>query len=482
MDLELKLNVSQKLILSQALKQSLVFLQLPLCELGEYIRELSMSNPLIDVTEAPSGDISLDYASGMEEAKTLKKEIDSVNDNDSEKSAITASFDDFFEDSVSHANAGTGGNADDFSAFLSKPQTFSEFLHAELGLRGNIEEPYLSLTDYLIDCLSSTGYLDIPVSDLADELSVPVSDMEEALFTLQSLDPPGVGARTLSECLLIQLSQLDERHLLGLSTDSLIMLIMKGLPLLAKHDFRELSRLLGLSEADTKKAADIIKTLNPIPSRGFFSDGRNAVIIPDAYITKTESGFDISINKKAMPSVTVNDYYRSLISNEGSEPETVKYLKSKLREANELLTGLDRRASTLMQVISLIVSKQSDFFGNGGALRSLTRNEIAEELSLSSSTVSRAVKDKYIRFDGHIIPLDHFFSNAVASEAGVDISSRALRDQLKRIIDSEDRKKPLSDQALEEYFSSVGISISRRTIAKYRQLMNIPPASGRRIR
>lgn len=481
MNLDLQLNISQKLILSQALQQSLVFLQLPLSELGDYVRELSLSNPMLDMEDTPSGDISLEHMSGMEETRTLMSEYDAVNDNDSEKAVITLSL--AAHDGAANLSGSRDSTADsDYTSFLSRPQTLSEYLHEQLGLRTNIEEPYTGLTSYLIDCLSSTGYLDIPLEELSDELSVSLSDMEEALFTLQSLDPAGVGARTLSECLLIQLSQLDPEKTCGISMDSLVFLIMRGLPLLAKRDYRALSELLGLSEDDARTAADIVMSLNPIPSRGFFSDSPNAVIIPDAFVTAADGSIDISINRRALPQISVNEYYSSLLSENENDEETAKYLRSKLKEANDAINGLKQRAGTLERVINAVITRQQGYFLSGAALMPLTRNELAEELSLSSSTISRAVKDKYLQFDGHIIPLDTFFTNAVAPQSGQNISSKAIRDQLKRIIDAEDTAKPLSDQAIEEHFAAVGINVSRRTITKYRGQLNIPSASGRRRR
>ncbi|MCI5792191.1 MAG: RNA polymerase factor sigma-54 [Lachnospiraceae bacterium] len=480
MNFDLQLNLTQKLVLSQALQQSLTFLQLPLWELSAHIRELSLSNPLIELEEEPLGDVSLEHMSGMEETNALIKEYASVNDNDSEQSAITSTIEYQGESAIS-ADTADGSEAQDYTAYLSKPQTLSEYLHEQLGLRSNIEEPYLSLVSYLIDCLSSTGYLDIPIEELAAELSVPVSDMEEALFTLQSLDPAGVGARTLSECLLIQLSQLDAAAE-NVSIDSLVTIIMKGLPQLAAHDYKALSKLTGLSDEALMIAVNIIKSLNPIPSRGFFSDSPNAVIIPDAYVNVDNGSINISINRRALPNISINSYYSSLISGSEKDYKTAAYLKDKIKEANEAISGLRQRACTLEKVLNLVVSRQIDFFLTGGSLKPLTRNELAEKLGLSSSTISRAVKDKYLQFDGHILPLDTFFSNAVSPQSGQNISSRAIQDQLRRIIADEDKTKPLSDQAIEEHFAEMGINVSRRTIAKYRSQMDIPSASGRKHR
>lgn len=481
MNFDLQLNLTQKLVLSQALQQSLTFLQLPLRELSAHIRELSLSNPLIELEDEPTGDVSLEHMSGMEETNALIKEYASVNDNDSEQSAITATIE-YHGGSAVNSDTSDSSEAQDYTAYLSKPQTLSEYLHEQLGLRSNIEEPYLSYVSYLIDCLSSTGYLDIPIEELADELSVPLSDIEEALFTLQSLDPAGVGARTLSECLLIQISQQSDIDAKAISIDSIVTIIMKGLPLLAAHDYKALSKLTGLSDEALMTAVNIIKSLNPIPSRGFFSDSPNAIIIPDAYVNVDNGSINISINKRALPNISINSYYSSLLSESEKDSDTAAYLKDKIKEANEAITGLRQRACTLEKVLSLVVSRQIDFFLTGGSLKPLTRNELAEELGLSSSTISRAVKDKYLQFDGHILPLDTFFSNAVAPQSGQNISSRAIQDQLKRIIADEDKTKPLSDQAIEEHFAEMGINVSRRTIAKYRSQMDIPSASGRKHR
>ena len=488
MKMDLQVNISQKMVLSQAMQQSLVFLQLPLLELNTYVRELSLSNPLIELSEASSGDFSLEQFSALEEKRTLINEYSSVNDNDSERVSISTDIDipDVFTKARSSASDKNDG-VSDYTSFFSRPQTLNEYLHEQLGLKKNIAEPYKGLVSYLIDCLSSTGYLDIPLDELSGELSVSRETLEEALFILQSFDPAGVGARSLSECLLIQVSQAacEKGSVLScfgfVSIDHLITLIMKGLPSLGDRDYKALSRLLKLSPDDTKKAADIILSLNPIPSRGFFSDSPNAVIIPDAFISVSDGNIDISINKRVLPQVRLDDYYSSLIQKSVEDNATNKYLRAKLKEAQDVISGLNGRAHTLERVLRLIAEKQQAFFLFGGELAPLTRSELAEELSLSNSTISRTIKDKFLQFSGRVLPLDSFFSNAVGIGSEQNISAHAIREQLRRIIDSEDKITPLSDQSIAERFVSMGINISRRAIAKYRSQLGIASASKRKV-
>ena len=487
MKLDLQVGLSQKLILTQSMRQSLELLQLPLMELSSCVRELSLSNPLIDIDDAPSGDVSLDSLSSANEDAARFCE-DQASDNGNENPSINIGE---APDSFSDMRSGIPYedlHSFDSAAAFTRLQSFNEFLHEELRLRTNIEPEYLGLISYLIDCLSSTGYLDISLDELSAELCVPLFKLEEALFILQSFEPRGVGARSLSECLLLQLSHLFDYEndsalsepLGHRSIDLVTAVIMKGLPLLAKHDFKGLSKLLNASSDDIKLACELITGLNPIPSAGFPSDSPSAVIIPDAFISVNDGSIDITVNKSALPQISLNKYYSHHLKSEDCDESAKKYLESKLKDAADIMDGISNRANTLERILLLIAKRQRGFFLCGDDLAPLTRSELAGELSLSSSTVSRAVKGQYIRFNGRILPLDSFFTNAVGIEHGQSISSHAVKEQLIHMIADEDKKKPLSDKAIEERLSAVGISISRRTVAKYRDKLNIPPASQRK--
>lgn len=490
MDIDLQLKQTQRLMLTQALRQSLVLLQMPLQELGPYINELAMSNPMLDVEYSPLVAVSLDHISDAEKKQSMLDELISVNENDPESGSIRSSigysdsYSSFFDGLYTAAAHGSNkyyeGTAADYTSYLTKPQTFSEYLHGQLGMRANIEEPYLSLCSYLIDCLSSSGYLDISTGELAAELNTSEENVEEALFTLQSLDPAGVGARSLSECLMLQLNDADGvLKSMPADPDTVIRLIMTELPLLAARDFKALAKALEVSPAEAKAAARFVYSLNPIPSRGFYADSSNAVIIPDAYVYVSDGIIHIELNKQSFPKIGINSYYKSLMA-QGTDPSTKSYLRTCLGEAKDVMAGISNRESTLQAILTCIAGHQESFFINGGQLEPLTRSELSAELGFSNSTISRAVRNKYLQFDKKIYPLDSFFTNAVSISSGQSISARAVQEQLKRMIKEEDSARPLSDSRIVERLTALGIDVSRRTIAKYRFELGIPSASGRR--
>lgn len=505
MGLNLELNISQRLVLSQTIRQSLHILELPLMGLNDYVEQLALSNPLIDLDPAPLGDFPLDYVMRNAESGTDMYEqntglIEDEPDVYASQSRISITrpgdygyidTDPDGEFNNARGNIYLEDQAPDFSTFLSRPKTLNEYLHEQLGVRKQIEESCLSLVSYLIDNLDDSGYMSIPLEEIADELDFPLSDVEEALYVLQSFDPPGVGARSLYECLLIQLANTDSDKSFWtpgrdnsdreLTFEILLKLISTYLEPLAKSNYKKIAKNIGISEGSIRKAARVIKSLNPIPSRGFFSGESPSRIIPDALITVENSHIRINVNQRALPRVNINNYYKSLMKSNDSSEDTRQYVREKLKEANDVIDGIAKRVSTLEQVLGAIVSHQENYFLRGDALKPLTRNELADELHVSNSTISRAVQNKFIQFKGRVRPLGDFFTNGIGStKAGTTTSSQAIKNQLKRMIEDENPSKPLSDQAISDRFASLGINISRRAIANYRLSLSIPSTSARR--
>lgn len=349
-------------------------------------------------------------------------------------------------------------------------RSFSEYLEGQLGTIPYLDPRLRELCRYLIGCLNSAGYLDCPLTELAEELGVPLFEMEQALLAIQTLDPPGVGARDLSECLLLQLAQ--GKHF----TEENIRLLRAGLPLLAEEDWDGLARLLGVSREQAKRDAAVIRSLNPIPSRGFASAERPVYLVPEATVSCRDGEVIIEMERGSQPKVELNQYYCSLLGS--GEGETRDYLRRMMAEANELISGLQSREKTLRQILGAIVKGQRDFFLKGAALAPLTMQQVAEELGLSTSTVSRAVKDKYLSFQGRSLALRSFF--VVALPTGEGVSPQTAREHIRRFIAAEDPALPLSDEALREALGNLGINASRRTVAKYRGEMGIPSSAQRK--
>ena len=325
----------------------------------------------------------------------------------------------------------------------------------------------------MIDCLDERGYLDCPLEELSREFDIPLFSLEQALFAVQMLDPPGVGARNLSECLTLQLAQ-------GRSLDPLALKIARdGLELLGKRDFSGLAALLGVSVGEARAAAAKILALNPIPSRSFAGSEQIAYVAPDAEFSVQQGQLVIELNERILPRLSVNAEYAALM-NTSDDPEVQRYVKEKLSEAQALIKGVHTRCDTLVQMLTLIGREQHGFFCGGEALLPVTMQQLSEKMGVSTSTVSRAAQNKYLQFQGRIIPVRSFFTTAIRPDAAV--SSHAVKQRLQSLIRAEDPAAPLSDEALRLALSALGIEVSRRAVAKYRAEMGIPSSSQRKKR
>ena len=451
MKLEQSQSLSQKLVLTQNMRQSLDCLQLSAPELSEYVQEIALSNPLLDV-QAPT------YYETQ-----LPSESPSAHDAPEVREA----------DTWQGVSPGRSGDAQtDFTAYLVREKTFRDHLNEQIGQMKLVDDELLRLCRFLIDCLDERGYLDCPLEDLSREFDIPLFSLEQALFAVQMLDPPGVGARNLTECLTLQLAQ-------SRSFDALTLTIARdGLELLGRRDYSGLAELLGVSVSEAKDAAAKILALNPIPSRSFAGSEQIAYVAPDAVFSMQQGQLVIELNERILPRLSVNAEYSALSSS--ADPEVQRYVKEKLSEAQALIKGVHTRCDTLLQLIRLIADEQRDYFCSGGELVPITMQQVAEKMGMSTSTVSRAAQNKYIQFQGRTIPLRSFFSTAIRSDAAV--SSHAVKQRIRSLIQAEDPAAPLSDEALRLALSALGIEVSRRAVAKYRMSMDIPSSSQRRKR
>ena len=452
MQLEQRQTLSQKLVLTQTMRQSLDCLQLSAPELAEYVQEVALSNPLLDVqsptyyeTELPS------------EAAPAEREPLEVRETDSWRGVTSSGMEE----------------VQDFTAFLTREKTFRDHLTEQIGQMKLVDDELLRLCRFLIDCLDERGYLDCPLEELSREFDIPLFSLEQALFAVQMLDPPGVGARNLSECLTLQLAQ-------DRSLDPLALKIARnGLEMLGKRNFSGLAALLGVSVNEAKAAASKVLALNPIPSRSFAGSEQIAYVAPDAEFSVQQGQLVIELNERILPRLSVNAEYAALM-NTSDDPEVQRYVKEKLSEAQALIKGVHTRCDTLIQMLTLIGREQYGFFCGGEALLPVTMQQLSEKMGVSTSTVSRAAQNKYIQFQGRIIPVRSFFTTAIRPDAAV--SSHAVKQRLQSLIRAEDPAAPLSDEALRLTLSALGIEVSRRAVAKYRAEMDIPSSSQRKKR
>lgn len=444
MALEQRLEQAQKLILTQTMLQSLEVLQLPISELSNYLQEAALSNPILNVEDEP-----------LPESSVL--EIQREQELSSRSHPTVFSQDE---------------KATDFTTFFIKPRSFTEHLKEQLSQMRELDEHTLARCLFLVDSLSSSGYLDCSLEELAEETGQSLFDMEQALFVVQTLEPTGVGARSLSECLLLQLAE--GRHFSELN----IHLIRKGLPLVAKHDIRALCSLLHASAAEVELAIETIRALNPIPSQGFLTEPNCGYARPEALIRCEDERVIIEMNDEALPRVQLDPTYCAMLSDE-LDSETRNYLLRKQAEAKALLSNLDNRKHTIARILCAVVQVQEEHFLHSADLAPLTMQQLADMLDLNVSTVSRTIKDKYIQFGTSVFPLRDLLTATLQTSVGT-ISVEAAKHQIRRFIAAEDPHSPLSDEMLSQALNGIGIPLSRRTVAKYRSEMDIPTAAIRR--
>lgn len=362
----------------------------------------------------------------------------------------------------------------DFATYCSSKVSFSDYLNEQLGQMKQLDGKTKALCSFLVGCLNSCGYLDGTLSELAEELHLPLFDLEQALFVVQSLEPAGVGARSLSECLLLQLVQSEDFNAVTLR------LVRSGLELLAKRDMKALANLLEVSMIETQAAAQAIFRLNPIPSRGFYTESRVPYIVPEATLRCENERIIIELNQSILPKVTLNQEYKALLKQEDCK-EAHLYLKEKVTQANALINNMEHRTDTLYRLLTAVVHLQPDYFLQHGNLRPMTMQMVADALDVNVSTISRAVREKYILFNGQMLALRTLFTVPLQGTAQSEpVSAGFVRARIKQMIQAEDTSAPLSDQSLCEALADMNITISRRTVAKYRGELNIPSTSARR--
>lgn len=433
--------------LNQAVYQQLFCLQMSAIQLSEYVQEAFLSNPLLSFEEAeklPDPPSTNNHIIKIENAPSAYWDIQAYTEHVQQEPA-------------------------------EYQKTYTDHLTEQLGQIKGLDKNTAALCRYIINSLDSNGYLDCPVSTLAAELGVPLFQMEQALYVVQMLDPIGSGARDLSECLVLQLAQKSDFNELDLH------MAKYGLAELAKCNYSKLAKMFGTGLAQVKASAEVLRSLNPIPSQGFSSSEETEYIIPEASIEVDGESIVISVNGSASPRIKLDEYYCSLM-NDANYTEAQEYLKGKLDDAKNLISGLEFRRSTVIRVLETVVAIQKDFFLNGAALKPITMSELSDELGLSVSTVSRAIKDKYVMFGCSPIALKDLLSQRISNTLLDEISADKVKAELLSIIKAENKEKPLTDEMISKLLSEKGIYLSRRTVAKYRYKANIPPASQRRRR
>lgn len=488
----LQLKLGQQLTMTPQLQQAIRLLQLSTLDLQQEIQQALDSNPMLEVPDFPddAGDAedgSSERASneaeaqqaGPEEMLELAQGGESLGDNIPDDLPVDTQWEDVYQAPVSVGSAGADYGDNDYDGRLEQAETLQEHLNWQLNLtRFSDLDRYIAIA--IIDATDEMGRLSASAEQIWEgfdpELEIELDEVMAVLHRLQQLDPPGVCTHNLQECLLVQLQQLPE------STPHLPqakMVVSRHIGLLATRDYAQLMRRARLREPELKAVLDLVQTLTPNPGENLGNDSTE-YIVPDVFVSRRQGTWVVELNPDIAPKIRINPEYASLVKRANSSADNT-YLRDNLQEARWFLKSLQSRNETLMKVATKIVERQRGFLEFGPeAMKPLVLHDIADAIEMHESTISRVTTQKYMHTPRGIFELKYFFSSHVNTAAGGECSSTAIRALIRRLVDAENPRKPLSDNKITNLLEDQGIKVARRTIAKYRESLSIPPSNERK--
>lgn len=463
LDYQLKLEQSQRLIITPELKLAITLLQYSTMELIDYLQEELLNNPVLEVSDSEEKESEEPLAEGPAPEEEFP-------------------WEDYFRDvdldvAVKNPALPDNGREGQFSVenCTCESGTMMEDLLGQLRMMRLPPRQY-SIASYLVGNLDSNGYLRCDLDELAVALGISIEEMEVVLDIVQDLEPTGIGGRNLQECLMIQLMSLDKPPPLAVE------IVGNYLAAAADCRHRHIAAKLGCDIGQVREAIDFIRNnLNPKPGSVFGGGAETRYIIPDIIVEKVEGEYVVIVNDSSTPQLTISPFYYKLMQNGSKDESLTSFVKNKFEKAFWLIRCIEQRRLTLYKVSQEIVNIQKPFLDQGiKQLKPLNLKDIAGKVGVHESTVSRATNNKYIQTPRGLFPLKFFFSSGLSGEDGEEYSSHSIKTYLREIIDREERQDPFSDQQLKEMLHERGIIISRRTVAKYREELSIPASYKRR--
>lgn len=505
----LQLKIGQSLTMTPQLQQAIRLLQLSTLELQQEIQEALESNPLLELLEDSTNDDSSPSANDTTDSfqELAESNTHSSQDSDSASAETTNTdsaspvdlddsnnipddlpVDSQWDDIYDPPSTATASNVDHEDNLLETRNAAIETLYDHLSWQLNLT-PFSSELDKaiaytIIEALDNNGFLTVSLEDIRqtvengteNNIEVDLDEVVAVLHRIQQFDPPGVAATSLGDCLLIQLNQLAE-DTPWLKEAKL--LILENLDLLENRDYAQIMRSLKLKESSLKSVLQLIQSLNPCPGT-LISSHTADYIVPDVIVTKTNGRWMVELNPDIAPKLRINTLYASMIKRADNSKDNV-FLKNNLQEARWFIKSLHSRNDTLLKVATKIVEYQRGFFDYGPeAMKPLVLNDIAESIDMHESTISRVTTQKYMHTPMGIYELKYFFSSHVSTSSGGECSSTAIRAIIKKLVAEENPQKPLSDSKIAQILQAQDINVARRTIAKYRESLSIPPSNARK--
>ncbi|CSR03604.1 RNA polymerase factor sigma-54 [Shigella sonnei] len=470
----LQLRLSQQLAMTPQLQQAIRLLQLSTLELQQELQQALESNPLleqidtheeIDTRETQDSE-TLDTADALEQ-KEMPEEL-----------PLDASWDTIY---TAGTPSGTSGDYidDELPVYQGETtQTLQDYLMWQVELTP-FSDTDRAIATSIVDAVDDIGYLTVPLEDILESMGdeeIDIDEVEAVLKRIQRFDPVGVAAKDLRDCLLIQLSQFDKTTPW---LEEARLIISDHLDLLANHDFRTLMRVTRLKEDVLKEAVNLIQSLDPRPGQSI-QTGEPEYVIPDVLVRKHNGHWTVELNSDSIPRLQINQHYASMCNNARNDGDS-QFIRSNLQDAKWLIKSLESRNDTLLRVSRCIVEQQQAFFEQGEEyMKPMVLADIAQAVKMHESTISRVTTQKYLHSPRGIFELKYFFSSHINTEGGGEASSTAIRALVKKLIAAENPAKPLSDSKLTSLLSEQGIMVARRTVAKYRESLSIPPSNQRK--
>ena len=443
MDLNNKIDIiqEQKLVMTTQLKQSLEILNMSTLELEEKVKKEVEENPLLEIE------------------KRIKVERDN-------------SIKSFYGKNYNREEYNLSHDIN-LENIIKYEHTLYDYLKFQLGTF-KIDKNERKVCEYIIDCLDNNGYLSCSEKVIIDKLNITCDNFKKCLKYVQQLEPSGIGARDLKECLLIQMKNQNIKN------DIIKSIILKDLNLIGENKIKLISKKYNISLEECVKYIEIIRNFNPKPSR-LYNNDKSIYIHPDVIVEKLNNKFVISINDSFNFHLYINNYYKNILNNNSTDENTKKFIKNKLNCALNLLKNIDGRKNTILKITEAILREQKEFFYNGEKyIKPMKLKDISIELGCHESTISRGINNKYMLTPCGLFKFKDFFSTSISSKDNQGISSTKVKKMIKEFIDKEDKLKPLSDNKICKLLAQKGIIVARRTVAKYREEMNILSSSKRK--
>ncbi len=456
---DLTIEQSQKLVMTPELIQAIQILQFNTQELDSYVQDQLLSNPVLETSQTEEGGTE-------EERKSFDEQPDPFREYIRQRGY----------DETGYKQPQYSNEDKDYSyeQYVSAEITLPEHLMFQLQFASG-NKTCRKIGRYIIESLDENGYMTLEDEEIATAVETCVKNVKKVVNLIQTFEPMGVGARDLGQCLLIQLKSK------GLYNEKYKSIITEHIEDLAGNRLGQIAKDLGISVKEVQEMSDVIKSLEPKPGRQFAGQTETRYIVPDVFVEKTEEGYSVTTNDTSIPKLMVSSYYEKVLRESGNDEKLNEYLSERFNSAVWLIKSIEQRKQTIVNVVTSIVKFQKEYFDNGDKyLKTLTLRQVADDVGIHESTVSRSINGKYMQSPRGVFELKYFFSGGVSGDQGEGISSNSIKTHIKEIIEKEDIKAPYSDQALVMLLKDRGIDISRRTIAKYRDEMGISSSSKRK--